>query len=492
IRNRVVADISSQYGCDVELRDLHLSPLTFSATGGGLVMRERGFQDVPPLVTIDRFAARVSPAWLLLGKVHVLSVSLEGLKANVPPRQDGLYKVNEAGGKNQLNNPRYVALGNPMGVVVEEIVADGAQVKILPKDQRKEPLFFAIHRLRLYSPAPDGSMQFKVALTNPEPPGKVESSGRFGPWDRDDPSMSQVSGSYTFKDADLSYFQGISGKLASTGKYHGLLGHIEVDGNTDTPDFAVAISNQPVHLKTQFHAIVDGTNGDTYLQPVNAQFGHSSLIARGGIYGVPGGTGKTVSLDVTVNDGRIADMLRLAVKGPPILTGAVAFKTKLEVPPGPQDITTKLYLNGSFNVADAKFAQSGIQNEVNELSDRAQGDPKAARREGPAAASDLGGNFVLSNGTMKFSDLEFKVEGAVVKLSGTYGLVDDQIDFTGTVSTDAKVSQMTTGIKSVFLKVADPLFKKHGAGAVIPLHITGTGDSPKYKVELGKLLKQKF
>jgi hypothetical protein len=27
-----------------------------------------------------------------------------------------------------------------------------------------------------------------------------------------------------------------------------------------------------VHLSTQFHAVVDGVNGNTYLQPVNARF----------------------------------------------------------------------------------------------------------------------------------------------------------------------------------------------------------------------------
>ena len=36
-----------------------------------------------------------------------------------------------------------------------------------------------------------------------------------------------------------------------------------------------------MHLTTQFHAEIDSTDGDKRLDPVNAQFGHSSVIARG-------------------------------------------------------------------------------------------------------------------------------------------------------------------------------------------------------------------
>ena len=49
---------------------------------------------------------------------------------------------------------------------------------------------------------------------------------------------------------------------------------------------------------------------------------------------------------------------------------------------------------------------------------------------------------------------------------------------------DAKVSQMTTGFKSFLLKAADPFFRKQGAGAVIPIKITGTRDKPSFGLEL--------
>ena len=91
------------------------------------------------------------------------------------------------------------------------------------------------------------------------------------------------------------------------------MGQINVDGQTDTPDFTLKVSGNPVHLKTQFHAVVDGTDGDMYLQPVNAQFGSSSVVAQGSVEGHEGIKGKTVTLDVVFTQGKLEDVLRLAV-----------------------------------------------------------------------------------------------------------------------------------------------------------------------------------
>jgi hypothetical protein len=50
----------------------------------------------------------------------------------------------------------------------------------------------------------------------------------------------------------------------------------------------------------------------------------------------------------------------------------------------------------------------------------------------------------------------------------------------------AKLSQTVSGVKSVFLKVLDPIFAKQGAGAVIPIHISGTRADPKFGLALFK------
>ena len=67
------------------------------------------------------------------------------------------------------------------------------------------------------------------------------------------------------------------------GNYSGQLDTITVDGTTDTPDFSIDVSGHKVDLTTQFHAIVNGTNGNTYLQPVKAHFLHTDITATGDV-----------------------------------------------------------------------------------------------------------------------------------------------------------------------------------------------------------------
>jgi hypothetical protein len=251
------------------------------------------------------------------------------------------------------------------------------------------------------------------------------------------------------------------------------------------------ISGNPVQLKTQFHAIVDGTDGDTYLQPVNAQLGRSSVVARGGVYGKPGVKGKTVALDVTVTDSRIEDMLLLAVKSKqPLMTGSMTFTTKFELPPGDQDVSMKLYLKGEFGVSSARFTSFKVQDKVDELSQRARGQV-GEEAEDERSVSNLRGRFELRSGVIRFSSLTFAVPGARVHLGGSYGLGTEELDFTGNLHTQAKVSEMTTGIKSFLLKLADPLFSKKGAGAVVPIKISGTREEPKYGLNVGQVLSRK-
>jgi len=45
----------------------------------------------------------------------------------------------------------------------------------------------------------------------------------------------------------------------------------------DTPNFSLGIGRNAVHLKTEFTAIVDGTNGDTLLEPSKLRSGSRKL-----------------------------------------------------------------------------------------------------------------------------------------------------------------------------------------------------------------------
>jgi len=58
------------------------------------------------------------------------------------------------------------------------------------------------------------------------------------------------------------------------------------------------------------------------------------------------------------------------------------------------------------------------------------------------------------------------------------------MDFHGTLRMQAKLSQTMTGFKSLLLKAVDPFFSKDGAGAVLPIKITGTRQNPSFGLEL--------
>ena len=124
-------------------------------------------------------------------------------------------------------------------------------------------------------------MGFEAELTNPRPVGTIHTKGSFGPWVVEDPGESPVTGDYQFEHADLGGFKGIAGILSSTGHYEGTLRDIVVDGETDTPDFRLTHFGTALPLHTNFHARVDGTNGDTWLEPVEATLGQLALLDAG-------------------------------------------------------------------------------------------------------------------------------------------------------------------------------------------------------------------
>ena len=100
--------------------------------------------------------------------------------------------------------------------------------------------------------------------------------------------------------------------------------------------------------------------------------------------------------------------------------------------------------------------------------------------------SQIRGTFNLKSGNMTFSQLNYKLPGATINLAGQYTLDGKKFDFAGKVRTDAMLSQMTsTWWKSLLLKPVDPFFHKHGAGAEIPVKITGTNTAPKFGLDIG-------
>jgi hypothetical protein len=65
----------------------------------------------------------------------------------------------------------------------------------------------------------------------------------------------------------------------------------------------------------------------------------------------------------------------------------------------------------------------------------------------------------------------------------------ETLAFLGHLVMDAKVSEATTGWKSVLLRMVDPLFRKNGQ-TVIP-KIGGTRSAPSFGMDVGRLFKQR-
>jgi hypothetical protein len=67
-----------------------------------------------------------------------------------------------------------------------------------------------------------------------------------------------------------------------------------------------------------------------------------------------------------------------------------------------------------------------------------------------------------------------QIPGAFARLAGTYSLLSSNVDLHGTAHLDTKLSDTQKGIKSVLLKVVDPLFKsRRNKGAEVPIKLTG-------------------
>ncbi len=142
-------------------------------------------------------------------------------------------------------------------------------------------------------------MQYRATLTNALPPGEIVSTGSFGPWNSNDPAQTPLSGTATFRNANLGAFSGIAGTLSSDQDFQGTLGRIEVKGKVDIPDFKLTKTDNQEPLASEFHLTVDAMNGDVLLQQVDALLVRTKIVAHGSIAGKTGQKGKTTSLDLS-------------------------------------------------------------------------------------------------------------------------------------------------------------------------------------------------
>ncbi len=479
LRRRVMETLSARFKSRVELGDLHV----WIANGlhvSGKELQIYGATDpnpwqagVQPLLNVSEFHFQTSLRNLFRQPMKLDTVYVSGLTMNIPPKS----------GRHEMRGLRR----QKMTIAVARFVFSDTKLLINTDKPGRAPLEFDIGDLRMSDIGPGQPLRFDATLVNPKPVGDIHSVGSFGPLNELSPRDSVVEGDYSFTNANLGPIRGIAGILTSTGHYGGTLGRIEVTGETDTPDFRLDVSGHPVNLHTDFHAIVDGTDGDTYLDPVRARFLRTSFTASGKIVRVKEPHGHEIDLDVAMTRGAIEDLLRLGIKtDPPIMTGPIQLKTKLNILPGDRDISDRLRLAGTFHIPTGHFTNEKLQTRIDDLSLRGLGEPKLIGKEDVNITTDLEGKFLLQNGILSFSLLHFQIPGTHADMTGKYSLDGATFDFHGLLKTDAKLSQMTTGWKSILLKPVDPFFHKHGAGAEVPFKITGTRSEPRFGLDFGQ------
>jgi hypothetical protein len=477
LMDRTEAVLRTHFESNVEFSDFSVALMPrVKITITGLVLRHKGRTDIPPLIQVSKVTMYTTLRNILKPKPEILYVTVEGLQIHTPPHVEG--------GQPLLHGTDQDLAGK-YPVLIDELVADNAEIVVLRVQPDKPPHDFPIHHLRLESLSFESPANFQAILTNAVPKGEISTSGKFGPWLAEDPSETNATGKYAFSNADLGTLKGLNGTLSSTGQFSGPLDYLSVDGETDTPDFSLRTADHPVALHTDFSAIVDGTNGDTYLKSVKAQFLHTTLQVSGKVVDEdPHVKGRTIVLNAVSEGAHVEDLIRLTTKGNrPVMTGDVRLRTEIEIPEGTQDLMDRLRLHGQFGIGDIQFTNPSTQEKIDTLSRRGQGQPKDT--DISDVVSEMKGDFGLKDAVAEFSNLDFGVVGADINLHGTYNLDTEALDFHGKLKLQAKLSQTTTGAKSFFLKALDPFFKGKDAGTVLAIKITGTKANPTFGLDRG-------
>lgn len=495
IRKRIIETLSARYDAPVQLDRLSISLIKGVEVEGWGLRIPYGAGYTPqlpqhPLIAVRYFSFRTSIRDLLRQPTHIANVRVEGMELHIPPPSERALLL----GGNQGHKPATPGDAGKklrISVIADNLECQDVKLSIHsdkpgPDHGFKPPLEFDIANLHLRRVGAHQAMLYDAQLTNPKPIGMIHAVGHFGPWggswddtgQAPDPGQTPVDGDYSFSHADLSTIKGIGGTLSSTGHFSGVLNRILIDGTTDTPDFSLDISNRPVPLHTRFHAIVDGINGDTDLAPVYAHLENSDFTTTGKIVKVLG-SGHEILLDVDVPHGRMQDFLRLAAKtNPPLMDGSLAMHARLDIPPGHERVPLKLSMGGSFTLTGVQFNNPHLQNRIDGLSARAQGQPKEVKivshDNRAEALSRMSANFTINHGLMTATDVQYAIPGATVLLNGVYSMDGKLFEFKGHVRTEATASQMVGGWKGFLLKPIDKFLEKNGAGVQLPIEISGT------------------
>ena len=444
-----------------------------------------------PRLTIRRLT--VDGSYIGLLAHYIPKIVAEGAVLNVPQGALGELFADRAPGQ------------HPSNTKIGELNADGAQI-VVQTPEGGSPLNFQFNKLLLNSVSSDSAIRFNAALAFPLPHGDVTTQGSIGPFRRGQAGQTPLNGSYTVTNQKVGELTGVGGVLSSKGNFQGQLQAIDVKGSTDTPDFQLDVSMNPVHLRTEFHVVVNGTNGNIELAPVQSTFAKTKIVSNGSINESskdrhPNG----VAVDMVCSSGRVEDLVLLFIKDSKSpMVGAVNFRAHAALPFRDGKFLDKVKLEGDFGIANASYTSANTQKQVDLMSAKARGQAdkleddqdhdnskgtNTVDQDLERVVSDLKGHVALAKGVATFSDLTFHVPGAGARVHGTYDLRTKAINLQGVVHMETQVSHATTGPKSFLLKMIQPLTKHNhrqspngSHGSVVSVHMTGTYGQPQFAV----------
>ena len=481
----VTADLQDDFHGKVTFSRFHITvfPHPGCVAEDAKLVRDGSRPGDPPFAAAKKLIIRAHYLDFVARPGYVSHIEVEGLEIHIPP----------------LGSEPPAAWGSSASTTrVGEVTANNSVLEIARKAGK--PLRYELHKVILTSVSRKDGLAYDVSFLNALPPGEIRSRGHFGPWNSANPGETPVSGGYEFEHADLGIFPGIDGVLSSHDSFKGTLAKMETHGSVQIPDFKTKRAARGSPLESRFDSFVDALNGDVHLEQVETTIVKTKVLAKGSVEDEPGPRGKLTSVDLNVNRGRIQDLLRLFIKEPQSpIAGMISFRAHATVPPEGRPFEQEVVLVGDFGIDDGRFTKSETQEKVDSLSERAEGKKSETKEKGgkktedkdsdddqpERVVSDLKGHVVLKNGIATFTNISFTIPGAVAYMHGTFNLLNEKIDFHGVLKTEAEFSKVGGGgIKSIFLKPFDAIFKKSAKGSEIPVKMTGTYSHPEPGLEI--------